>query len=271
MKFSVLKYLLFFFFALWANGNALAQNDAEDEEIIYEKWEQNPDSTDRKIQEEIDERQRKKQEYFKDDSVQKTEVNYKPLNESKWKKYNTDRDYLEKPKEEKKEKSNSKLPSFDLEGFGFMANLLKIFVYIIVVLGFAFFIFKLIEAQYKKDKIVKNEKLFFLDKLEEKIHSVDLDKLLEKYSKKKDFAMMIRIQYLIIIKELSNKKMIAWHIQKTNGNYLQEVFGKPIFEDFKNVTQLFERIWFGEVKIDEKIYNIVVTDFKEMLNKIKQF
>ena len=239
----MLKYLLFFFFAFWANEIVLAENS---------------DSN------------KGKKEYLTENTKKNTEVNYKPLNEKKWKKYNQKRDYLEKPKKEIEEETLSKKPNIDFKGFDFIANVLKIFVYLIVVLGFAFLIFKLIEAQYKKDAIVKNEKAFFIENLEEHIHSVNLFKLLEEYTKNKDFTMMIRIQYLIIIKELSNKKLITWHIQKTNGNYLQELVGKSIFEPFKNVTQLFERIWFGEVEINGAIYNKIAPEFLQTLEKIKQ-
>ena len=63
--------------------------------------------------------------------------------------------------------------------------------------------------------------------------------------------------------------MIQWEIQKTNGNYLQEMFEHHLFDNFKNLTLIFERVWFGEVEIDEKNYEKLEPLFDNMIQKIK--
>lgn len=262
MKGYILKYLLILFFVFWATENVLSKNTfcVYEQKNIEVKFAANAKENN-KMQE--------WQNYKKNYSINETKIDYKPLNKQKWEKYKKNRDYQEKPVKQKEE-SNSKKPNFDIRGLSFLGSVFKMFLYFALVFGFAFIIFKLIEAKFKSDAEIKNEKAFFIEKLEEKIHFTDLDKLLQVYTQKQDFAMMIRIQYLIIIKELSAKNIIKWEVQKTNGNYLQEVFGTSIFESFKNVTQLYERIWFGEVKLNEAIYNKIAPDFLNTLEKIKQ-
>lgn len=263
-------YIFSIFIAVSAFGtNLYAEEDYynEDEDIIYEEFVFNEDSTDRLIDETVDEKRRQKQERLGTDTTIATDVNYKEIDKAKWEEYNGKRDYIEKEKE-KKEASN--MPKFGFEGLGFIAQLIKVIVYAVVILGLAFLIFKLFEAQFKADKAIVNDKKFHLEKLEEQIHEVDLNKLLEEYRNKKDFSMMIRIQYLMVIKALSERKIIDWQKQKTNGAYLQELYGHNLFLPFQKVTRLYERIWFGEVILDEPKYEEIAHRFEQILNQINK-
>ena len=67
---------------------------------------------------------------------------------------------------------------------------------------------------------------------------------------------------------MSNSNLIDWKKQKTNGEYLSEMYGKPLFENFRNSTNLFERVWYGDIEIDQNKFNIAKQLFDVLLNKI---
>lgn len=267
------RYILLFgllstvFFGAFSSLQAQDDYYDEEEDVFYEEFVFQEDSTDRLIDEAVEEKKLQKQKYIIVDSVSKTDVSYKEIEKEKWDAYHNKRDYIEK---EKEEPSDFNMPNMGFEGLGFMAQLIKMIVYAVVVLGLAFLIFKLFEAQYRQDRKISTNKEFFLEKLEEQIHDIDLYKLLDEYSQKKDYAMMIRIQYLIIIKEMSQRKIIDWQKQKTNGAYLQEVYGHTLFSPFQKVTRLYERVWFGEVSLDEQKYNEIVPQFRSTLEQTKK-
>lgn len=270
MKYNFLKYL-FFICIVFSNTNSIfSQYEEEyDDDWAIEDY-NSIDSVYEKIQETIIEKRKQQQEHLNKDYTSKTSVEIKEFDKQKWGKYNKERDYKETIKEEKEEREHSDFKFPQLDGLGFVGILLKFFIYGILILGISFAIFKLFEAQYKKDLQINKEKKFFIEKLEEQIHHIDLYKLLEEYATQKNFKMMIRINYLIVIKELSNKNLIDWQKQKTNGNYLQEMFGHKFFTSFQKLTVLFERVWFGEVNVDEKIYTKIEPQFKQMIKDIKQ-
>ena len=256
--------------------NTYAQEEEEDvsEYVLDEEFEWQDynyiDTTRDLIDSVLDFKKVQKEPYLKENiSIEEAEVEEKVFNQKLWEKYNKERDYLEEEQKEK-EPNDWQFPNFGFEGLGFAATLFKFLVYAIIVLSIGFVIFKLLEAQFKQDSLVRKENTFFIENLEEKIHEVNLYKLLEEYQQKQDYRMLIRIYYLIIIKELSIKKYINWEIQKTNGNYIQEMFNNKLFEEFKKLTLIFERVWFGEVEINQEIFKNLEPIFKKTIENIKQ-
>ena len=108
--------------------------------------------------------------------------------------------------------------------------------------------------------------------LTEKILIVDDDKagraLLSIYLKEalsiNDFTLAIRINYLMLLKELNVKKFIYWSKEKTNGEYLNELSSQKCYYDFKKITLAFEIAWYGERKVEKRDYEKVVSEFEKM-------
>jgi hypothetical protein len=92
------------------------------------------------------------------------------------------------------------------------------------------------------------------DDLEEKIHDVDLQQLLKESLEKKNFRSALRINFLIIIKLLSEKEKIIWARQKTNWEYYYELKDKLLADQYKILTQHFEEFWYGEQPFSELHY-----------------
>ncbi len=109
-----------------------------------------------------------------------------------------------------------------------------------------------------------------LENIEENIHETDLDKLLKKTLSEGDFMQAIRLLYLTIIKDLSEKKLIDWHKNKTNREYLYELANEEFKKKFEKLTLLFEWAWYGDIKMDEKIYSQLEPKFVEFKNTLDQ-
>lgn len=72
----------------------------------------------------------------------------------------------------------------------------------------------------------------------------------------KDYKLSIRFQFNIIIKLLENKKLIQFHIEKTNRNYLIEL-PKEYKEDFELAAKIFDYIWYGNLLADEELFSFL--------------
>ncbi len=103
---------------------------------------------------------------------------------------------------------------------------------------------------------------------EDHIEQIDLDELLSKAITKKDFRLAIRYQYLKTLKTLSQNSIIDWHYEKTNRDYLSEISAPGIQKLFKEVSYLYDYIWYGEQYINEETYGIAETRFQVLEKQI---
>ena len=192
------------------------------------------------------------------------------LEQETWEKVVHNKDYSEnykeiKPREPKKRRNWSLFP--EMGGTG----LVKILVYALVIAVLVFLLYLLLKytTNFFQEKIPKNKDEIDIEKIEENLHKSDLEKLLELALSKKDYKLAIRIQYLMIIKKLSEFKWIEWKKDKTNGLYVYEMTNKPQGNAFRAVTKLFDRIWYGDIQLTKEIYDNVNPAFSSLLTDIK--
>ena len=88
-----------------------------------------------------------------------------------------------------------------------------------------------------------------LENIEERIHESDLDRFIREALEKENYPMATRLYYLAIIKELSLKKWIKWKKDKTNRDYIRELSTTDWYPNFRSVTTLFEKVWYGKQKL----------------------
>ena len=85
-----------------------------------------------------------------------------------------------------------------------------------------------------------------IEEIEEKIHEIDLQKLLEEAILQENYHVALRINFLIIIKLLSEQKQIVWAKEKTNWEYYSEIKDILKKDCFKQIILSFEPVWYGE-------------------------
>jgi len=86
---------------------------------------------------------------------------------------------------------------------------------------------------------------------EELIKRTNLKALLKKALEDNDFRLAVRFSYLIILKRLSESKLIEWQQEKTNEDYIRELNGKKIKTDFAESTYWYDFVWYGNFDIDQ--------------------
>jgi hypothetical protein len=101
---------------------------------------------------------------------------------------------------------------------------------------------------------------------EEHIESLDLDALISDALRQKDYRLAIRYQYLKVLKTLSQHQIIEWHYEKTNQDYEKEIEVPKIKLLFKDVSYLYDHIWYGEQEIDVQKYEAAQLKFVNINN-----
>jgi len=196
---------------------------------------------------------------------------YKEFNKEDYNKATEGVDYTEdilKRKEKEPNDLDFNPPDWNFGDWSIVAELLKFLGIGGVVLLLAYLVFRLIDENYGSKKIINIQDHEIFENLEQHIHELDLNDLLNKALQQGNYKLAVRIHYLILIKKMSNAQLINWKKQKTNGEYLSEMYGNSLFENFRKSTNLFERVWYGDVEINKDKYHIVQQTFDVLLNKI---
>lgn len=161
---------------------------------------------------------------------------------------------------------NSPINSSLLEAFKF------IFIGIAVVI-IVFLLFQIIKgtSNISLNTKINNEDEVGIEELSHEMPRSELEIALDEALKLKDFRKIIRIYYLISIKELSERNLIKWKKDKTNYNYIDEIRGKNGLEPFEPLTILFEWAWYGDQKPEESKFRSAENLYQSLLENLKQY
>ncbi len=99
-----------------------------------------------------------------------------------------------------------------------------------------------------------NEAMVTLSEEEHIIKNEDINQLIQKALKEKNYRLAIRYYYLLILKQMSDKELIKWELQKTNDDYINELEKQELKAPFSHITRLYDYIWYGDFPIDETKY-----------------
>lgn len=116
----------------------------------------------------------------------------------------------------------------------------------------------------------RNKNVVGLSEEENIIKNENIDELIQQAVANKDYRLAVRYSYLLILKLLSEKDIIAWELQKTNSDYLDEISKEHLKTPFKASTRLYEYIWYGDFMIDEPKYQKAALAFNALRKNIKE-
>ncbi|MEQ8706207.1 MAG: DUF4129 domain-containing protein [Phaeodactylibacter sp.] len=108
-----------------------------------------------------------------------------------------------------------------------------------------------------------------LEAIEEDLPEVKLEDFLQQAINNKEYTLAVRLYYLVLLQGLAHKKQVAWQKDKTNNQYVQELSGTPLQADFRRVTLLFERVWYGDQQIDEAAFESIAPRFQDFAQRIQ--
>ncbi|MEW6470392.1 MAG: DUF4129 domain-containing protein [Bacteroidota bacterium] len=215
-------------------------------------------------------------EEVEQDTYFERQIRLRKFDSTSWKNLTEGIDYNEqvvKPKEKKTSSSNRNFSnpfrSSD-SWFGIESSAGRVILFIVIILLLAFVLYKLITGNaFIRNTRIERVKTFRIEDVEEAIRESDLERFLREALESREYRLAIRIYYLMVIKELSEREWIRWRKEKTNHEYLSEMMDRKEFGSFRDVTRLFEYAWYGEMDVQEKQYAYISPQFKNFLDQLK--
>ncbi len=112
---------------------------------------------------------------------------------------------------------------------------------------------------FSRSKVNKKNGLDFSESIED-INALDFDKLIDEAVKAGMYRRAVRLYYLKSLKQLSDRSLISWEINKTNRDYLYELKTPALRSGFEAITYVYEYVWYGNTELDaEKFYKVKST------------
>lgn len=103
----------------------------------------------------------------------------------------------------------------------------------------------------------------------ENIHEIDFAALISEAEEQGDYRRAVRLHYLFILKNLSDKTLINWTPAKTNQSYINEIQHPQIRQAFRQITHMFEYVWYGGSALKEADFATIRTSFQGLEQIIK--
>lgn len=97
--------------------------------------------------------------------------------------------------------------------------------------------------------------------LDEDIHTMDFEKMINDALQHKQFRLAIRLLFLQSLKLLADQHHILWKPGKTNHDYLQELKAGHLKAGFNDLSFYFEYAWYGNFTVNETMYQKVAKIF----------
>lgn len=206
-----------------------------------------------------------------------SEVSEKDLGYERWKQLTKDVHY--DVDELKPKKKKAKEPDFDRDAevdppaswdFGAWSAPAKVILILFFGMIIALIIYQVVKNQNKKigkTPVPSDEEI--IEKIEEDIQRSDIDSYLGRAIAEGNYSLAIRLHYLNILKALSLAGIIKWKKDKTNRTYLYEMKEKEMKSDFRELTNIFERVWYGNVILEQWEFESVAPVFEIFSDKIK--
>lgn len=201
-------------------------------------------------------------------------------NESAWDRATNGLDYSKrKKKKEEEEPETQTSPSNSGDGpnygegslfDGDWSSIFKVLFFVIVIGLLVFLTLKLVGGNpFLMNRRIEKENInYSIKEVEADIHKSDLEGFARHALDQQDYKLAIRLYYLQIIKLLSQNKLIKWKRDKTNKAYVREMKGSDYFKEFRSITRLFERVWYGDVDLQQSEFEKVRPQFLDFLKKI---
>jgi hypothetical protein len=107
-----------------------------------------------------------------------------------------------------------------------------------------------------------------LDAMEENIHEMDFEKLIQEALDQQNFRRAIRLRFLHALKLLSDRQLILWQLGKTNHEYIGELEQAELKRGLNELSFYFDYAWYGNFQVNRDTFNKVQSTFQDFKGKL---
>jgi hypothetical protein len=104
--------------------------------------------------------------------------------------------------------------------------------------------------------------------LTENIFDIDYEGALKKAIAVSNYRLAIRLLYLQTLKDLAIRNQIQYKQERTNNDYLMQLFQTAFYKDFFRLTRSFEYTWYGQFPVSPDVFASIQQEFSSFKQKL---
>jgi hypothetical protein len=145
-------------------------------------------------------------------------------------------------------------------------------MWVIIIGGFAGFIIWFL-AGNNAGLFRRRQKLINSNEDEETItqdiFAINYQKEIDKASQQGNYRLAVRLMFLRLLKELSEKNIIQYKQGLTNAEYLAQLNRTTYYPTFFRLTRNYEYSWYGLFDVSAEAYSVISKDFINFSNQLR--
>lgn len=149
-------------------------------------------------------------------------------------------------------------------------KIIKIILYVIAGAAITLLIIMLFKVDLRGLWSGKSSSKIKIEYVEENIHEMDFEKLIQSAIEEKDYRKAVRLFYLSTLKKLADKNIIDWQPGKTNYDYLLEIKTQSIQPIFKELNYFFQYVWYGDFPVDIDNFQTAQLSYQQAIKEIEK-
>lgn len=102
----------------------------------------------------------------------------------------------------------------------------------------------------------------------ENLFDIDYDSALKRAVAAQNYRLAIRLMYLQTLKELALRNLIQYRQERTNNDYLMQLFQTVYYKDFFRLTRHFEYAWYGQFAVPPDSFDQIRKEFTAFKQRI---
>ena len=170
----------------------------------------------------------------------------------------------EKKEEELLQEEDDAFNAVQREEINFNGGFANVLAYIMII-GLIILIIYLVFSNVKVDKKIDVEEVNMMDI--ENIEEVDTLIGFKKAVTISDYRSAIRMQFIKVLQMLQDGNHIHWRPEKTNRDYLRELNGTKFKTGFRELSSIYELVWYGNTSIDKNDFERLNPYFDQFINR----
>lgn len=103
----------------------------------------------------------------------------------------------------------------------------------------------------------------------ENIFEINYEKEIDKAISNTDYRLAVRLLFLRLLKNCSDKNIIQYKQEKTNLDYLMQLYNTSYYSHFFRLTRDYEYSWYGQFELNREKFDLIKTNFEKMDQLIK--
>jgi hypothetical protein len=186
-----------------------------------------------------------------------------------WEKAANGLDYSNDQPKERKERERRKRTSSDpfawLNAAKGLGNALQVLAVLVAIVVIGYGIYWMLQGPRNR-ALAQDGTEITLDNLDDYIHETDLERYLREALAAANWPLALRVYFLMCIKSLSDTGAIKWSKEKTNRDYLREMRQHPLSANFRQLTFMYEKVWYGNQPLGADSFREMEAFFQKFLS-----